>query len=110
MSECDSISRTIRIKDIQDTRNAISAYTDPIYRPPPKPTDIPLQVIPRKLTDLETDTLDQDINMDFEDNSPYQEGRISKEYQRPNKSYFKEPPELQGLVTTGKLAQKFLPK
>ena len=31
-------------------------------------------------------------------------------YQRPDKSYFQEPPELQGLVSTGKLVQKFLPK
>ena len=31
-------------------------------------------------------------------------------YQRPDKSYFQEPPELASLVNTGKLVQKFLPK
>ena len=31
-------------------------------------------------------------------------------YQRPNRSYFQEPPELESLVSTGKLVQKFLPK
>ena len=36
---------------------------DPIYRPFPKPAEIPLQEIPRKLTDLNTD-----INMDFKEN------------------------------------------
>ena len=53
---------------------------------------------------------EQDINMDFEENSPYQEGMISDTYQRPDKSYFQEPPELQGLVSRGKLVQKVLPK
>ena len=32
--------------------------------------------------------------MDFEENSPHQEGAISEIYQRPDKSYFQEPPEL----------------
>ena len=31
-------------------------------------------------------------------------------YQRPDKSYFQEPPELQGLVSTGRLVKKCLPK
>ena len=31
--------------------------------------------------------------MDFEDNSPFQEGIISEIYQRPDKSYFQEPQE-----------------
>ena len=48
--------------------------------------------------------------MDFEENSPYQECVISEMYQRPDKSYYKEPPELQGLVSSGKLVHKFLPK
>ena len=68
MSECDSISRTIRRKGIQDTRREISVYADPIYRPSPKSTEIPLWIIPRKLTDVNIDTLEPDINMDFEEN------------------------------------------
>ena len=35
---------------------------------------------------------------------------ISEIYQRPDKSYFKEPPELQSQVDTGKLVQMFLLK
>ena len=62
----DSISRTIKRKTIQDTKREIPAYVDPVYRPPPKPTEIPLQEIPRKFTDL-----DIDINTDFEENSPH---------------------------------------
>ena len=41
---------------------------------PSNPTEIPLQVIPRKLTDLDIDALEQDINMGFKENSPYQVG------------------------------------
>ena len=94
LSECDSISRTIRGKGMQDIRGEIPAYADPIYRPPPKPTEIPLQVIPRKPVDSDTDDLEQDINMAFVENFPYQEGVISEMYQRPDRSYFQEPPEL----------------
>ena len=54
--------------------------------------------------------LDTDINTDFKENSPYQEGVISEMYQRPNTSYFQEPLEMDSLICTGKLVQKFLPK
>ena len=73
---------------MQDVRREIAAYADPIYRPPPKPTEIPLHIIPRKLIDSEIDTMEQDINTNFEENSPYQEGVISETYQRPDESYF----------------------
>ena len=83
-SRDDSNSRTIKRKTIQDIRREIPAYTDPIYRPPPKPAEIPLQEM----------DLDTDVNMDFEENFPYQEGVISETYQRLNRSYFQGPPEL----------------
>ena len=51
-----------------------------------------------------------DINMDSEENSPYDEGVISETYQRPDRSYFQEPPELDSPINTGKLLQQFLPK
>ena len=34
--------------------------------------------------------LNVDINIDIEENSPYQEGVISETYQRPYRSYFQE--------------------
>ena len=68
--------------------------------PPLNP--LPLQEIPRKLTDLDTD-----INTDFDENSPYQEGFISERSQRSDKSYSQEPPEFESLVSTGKLVQTF---
>ena len=48
--------------------------------------------------------------MDFKGNSPYEEDVISESYQKPDKSYFQVPQELECLVNTGKLAQNFLPK
>ena len=48
--------------------------------------------------------------MDFEENSLYQEGIISKFYQTPDKPYFQEPRDQESLINTGKLVQKFLPK
>ena len=51
-----------------------------------------------------------DIHMDFEENCTYQEGVITETHQRPNKSYFQEPSELDSPINTGKLVQKFLPK
>ena len=48
--------------------------------------------------------------MEFEENSPHQEGIISETYERPDKSYIQEPTELNDLIDTIKLIQKFLPK
>ena len=80
------------------------------FKGPPKPTEIPFQEIPRKFRDLDADALEQGMNTDFEENSPYQENVISEMYHRPDRSYFQEPPELESLVSTGKLVQRFLPK
>ena len=50
------------------------------------------------------------IDIDFKENSPHQEGTISELYQRPDKTYFQEPKDLESLVNTSNLTQKFLPK
>ena len=97
-SRDDSNSRKIKRKTIEDICREIPAYTDPIYRLFLKPSEIPLQEIPRKLVDLDTD-----INMDFKENSTYQEGVISEAYQRPHRSHFQEPSQLDRLISTRKL-------
>ena len=43
------------------------------------------------------------MNIDVEENSLHQEGIISKLYQRPDKTYFQEPNDLEGLVNTSNL-------
>ena len=50
------------------------------------------------------------IDIDFEENSPHQEGIISELYQRPHKTYFQEPKDLESLVNTSNLVQRFLSK
>ena len=50
------------------------------------------------------------IDVEFEENSLHQEGIISEFYQRPDKSYLQQLKNLENLVNTGNLVQKFLPK
>ena len=69
-------------------------YLDPIARLPPKPPE---------LRDKRTDPR-QDIgtnpNLDFEENSAYQEGIISETYVSPDQSFIEKPQELIDLVDT----------
>ena len=81
-------------------------YHDPYSRPPPRPSDVTDPIHSQK--DLLGNDLDR--NVDIEENSPFQEGIISKTYKRPDISYIQEPQELKDLIDTTKLIQKFLPK
>ena len=101
----DSGSRMVKRKTIQDVSREIPRYQDHIYRLPPKPTGIPIQEVPRNVSDS-----DPEINTDFEENWPFQEDVNSEMYQRPDKSHFQEPQELDSLINTIKLVHKFLPK
>ena len=87
---------------MQDNRREIPAYPDPFCGSPLKQTEIPTQANPRKIPDSDIDSLEQDINLNVKENSPHH-GVILKYSKRPDKSYFQEPSELQGLVITGKL-------
>ena len=58
-------------------------------RPPPKPPD---QLLKKQEVD--------DSKTDIEENSPFQENIISENYERPDKSYFQEPVELNDLIDT----------
>ena len=51
-----------------------------------------------------------ELNTDFEDNLPFQEGVISETYQWPDKAFFQEPQILENLINTSRLVQKFMPK
>ena len=57
-----------------------------------------------------TDNINSDINLDVEENSPFQEGIIFEAYQRPDKSFIQEPKELKDLANTSNLIQKFFTK
>ena len=50
------------------------------------------------------------INLDIEENSPFQEGVISKTIKRLDKSFFQSPTKLKDLIDMGNLIHKFLPR
>ena len=92
--------------ELQIEHRPIPPYHEPFLRPPPRLPDATGVKDSRKdLLDLDTDR-----NIDFEENSPYQEGIISEMYERPDKFYIHEPMELNNLIDKTKLIQKFLPK
>ena len=73
-------TKIIDRKTIQDVGRKIPICPDPVYRPPPKPVKTSIPNIPGSLSDI-----DPELAIDFEDNSPFQEGAISETYQRPDK-------------------------
>ena len=77
-------------------------YPQPVIRPPPRPPD-PSEPIKKVNTGIE-------LNLDFEENSPHQEGIITETYKSPDKSYLEQPQELSDLVDSTKLIHKYLPK
>ena len=83
---------------IQDKNRELPFYPDPIYRPPLRP---PENLQPQN-SESKADTSPK-IDIEFEENSLYQEGIISEVYQRPDKSYIQEPKELESLVNASRL-------
>ena len=79
-------------------------YPDPIVRPLPKPPEfIEKGAEPKQ-------SIGPTPNIEFEENSPYQEGIISETYINQDQSYFEKPQELINLVNTSKLVQEYLPR
>ena len=96
---------TITRRQVQDKNREQPFYPDPFFRPPPRPPD---NLWPES---LKTSTATKSkLDMNFEENSPHQEGIISELYQRPDKTYFQESKDLESLVNTSDLIQKFLLK
>ena len=73
----------------------------PNIRPPLKPPNVDKTIA--------GPNLGPDPKMDIEENSPHQEGIITKTYVAPDQSYLEQPQELIKLVNTSKLIQKHLP-
>ena len=82
-------------------------HPGPTYRPPPQ---LIRSNVPRSQESsqrsLSEDNINPDINLDLEENSPFQEGVISEIIQRPDKSFFQDPKELNDLINMGNLIQK----
>ena len=54
--------------------------------------------------------INPNINFDFEENSPFQEGIMSETFQRLDKSFFQGPKELGDPINNGNFLHKYLPK
>ena len=84
-------------------------HPGPVYRPAPKP-------IKQNMTHAQIskssniDNNNSDINFDFKENSPFQEGMMCKMFQRLDKSFFQEPKELEDIINKGNLIHKHFPK
>ena len=98
-------TETITRKKIQGENREKPFYPDLIYRPPSRLPDNLRLNHPESELDMKPK-----IDIEIEENSPHQEGIILEVYQRPNKSYFQEPKDLESLINTCNLVKKFLPK
>ena len=82
--------KAVNRRMLQEISNNIPFYPDP------KPVKIPMPEFPGNMD------INPELNTDSEEDSPFQESVISEIYQRPNKSFFQEPQELESLVNTGR--------
>ena len=79
-------------------------HPDPLLRPPIKP-------VKQNMTcNQNSQDISPNINFDFKENSPFQEGVMSETYQRPDKTFFQEPKELGDLIIKGNFVHKIFAK
>ena len=80
------------------------------------PPDVPLLPCPfheplqKKHNITGPQDMKTEINLDIEENSPFQEGVILELIQRPDKSFFQNPRKLEDVISSDNLIHKFLPK
>ena len=82
----------------------IPFYPDPTYRSLSK---LVRTFWPGGSQSSESTNIDPEINIDFEENSQFQEGIILETYQRPDKIFLQEPKELAGLINTSNFVQNY---
>ena len=69
-------------------------HPGPVYRPLPKPIKQDMLYPQSSQSSASVEDINPNINFDFEENSLFQEGIMSKTFQRPDKSFFQESKEL----------------
>ena len=82
-------------------------HPDPLLRPPKQPIK---QNMTCKQNSQNAQDINPNINFDFKENLPFQEGVMSETFQRPDKSFFQDPKELGDLINKGNFVHKYLPK
>ena len=79
-------------------------HLDPLLRQPIK------QNTTCKQNSQNKQNMGPNINFDFEENSPFQEGIMLETFQRPDKSFFQNPTELGDLINKDNFIHKYLPE
>ena len=85
----------------------VAFHLDPLLRSPKQPIK---QNMTCNQNSQNVEDISPNINFDFEENSPFQEGIMSETFQRLDKSFFQEPKELGDLINKGNFVHKYLPK
>ena len=83
-------------------------HPGPVYIPLPKPIKQDVSYPQSSQSSTSIEDINPNINFDFEENSPFQEGIMSETFQRLDKSFFQEPKELGDLTNKGNLIHKYL--
>ena len=68
------------------------------------------QNITHKQNSQNEQNISPNINFDFKENSPFQEGIMSETFQRPDKSFFQNPTELRVFIDKENFIHKYLAK
>ena len=80
-------------------------HLDLLLRPPKQ------QPIKQNITEnIQAINPNPNINLDFEENLPFQEGIMLETFQRPDKSFFQNLKEIGDLINKENLVHKYLPK
>ena len=72
--------------------------------------DLPLRTPKQQPIKQNIQEINPKINLDFEENSPFQEGIMSETFQRLDKSFFQNPKALGDLINKENFVHNFLPK
>ena len=81
-----------------------------VYRPLPKHIKQDMSYPQSSQSSTNIEDINPNINFDVKENSPFQEGVMSKTFQRLDKSFFQEPKELGDFINKGNLVHKYFPK
>ena len=80
---------------------------DPLLRPPKQPIK---QNMMCNQNSQNIQDISPNINVDFEENSPFQEGIMSETFQGPEKSFSQDLKDFGDFINKGNFVHKYLPK
>ena len=102
----NNLQHTNAVND-RGINNDKSFSPDVLLQPDPLCTPLPKQQNVDKFFPTNQGT---SVNLDIEENSPFQEGGISETKQRLDKTFFQNQKRFEDIIDMGNLIHKFLPK